>query len=217
MSTPLPRQTTTDLVAQYIARKIVNGEYAGGEQLRQEAIAAELGVSRIPVREALVQLEAEGLVVIRAHRGAVVSELTADDAIDIFDTRMLLEPYLVKKAMARVTADELQTVENALVEYEAAVARGDARELSQLNWKFHLALLAPSGRVRSLALLQSLYTSADRYLLLQIEPLAAQTKAGREHREVFEFYRKGNALETERLMRRHLADARKEIVSHLKQ
>lgn len=214
---PLQRQTVTAMVAEYITARIIGGDYPGGHQIRQEAIAVELGVSRFPVREALLQLEADGLVVIRTHRGAVVSELSADDAVDLFDARLLLEPFLVEKAIARVSDQEIAAVETAMRAYELAISRGDdPKELSRLNWAFHTALLEPSMRPRSMAVVQTLFSSADRYLRLQIEPAKAQAKALREHREIFEAYRRRQADETSLLLRRHVADAVDEIVSQLR-
>lgn len=212
----LQRQTVTAMVADYIASKIIGGDYPGGHQIRQEAIAAELGVSRIPVREALLQLEADGLVVIRTHRGAVVSDLSADDAIDLFDARLLLEPFLVRKAMARMSDDDVANAGRALKDYEDAIPRSDPKELSRLNWAFHVALLSPSMRPRSMAVVQTLYSSADRYLRLQIEPIKAQTKALDEHRDIFEAYRSRDIVLTSKLLKKHVADAADEIVSQLK-
>ena len=213
----LQRQTVTAMVAEYIAARIIGGDYPGGHQIRQEAIAAELGVSRIPVREALLQLEADGLVVIRTHRGAVVSELSADDAIDLFDARLLLEPFLVEKAIAHASDQDIAAIEKSMRAYEAAIARGDdPKDLSRLNWAFHTALLEPSMRPRSMAVVQTLYNSADRYLRLQIEPAKAQAKALQEHRELFEAYRRRDIAETARLLRKHIADAAGEIVSQLR-
>jgi DNA-binding GntR family transcriptional regulator len=204
------------MVADFIASKIISGDYPGGHQIRQEAIAAELGVSRIPVREALLQLEADGLVVIRTHRGAVVSDLSADDAIDLFDARLLLEPFLVRKAMARMTDEDIANVDRALKQYEDAIPRGDPKELSRLNWAFHTALLSPSMRPRSLAVLQTLYSSADRYLRLQIEPLKAQTKALHEHQDIFRAFRERDVATTSKLLKKHVSDAADEIVGQLK-
>ncbi|MEP9387433.1 GntR family transcriptional regulator [Mesorhizobium sp. KR9-304] len=212
----LQRQTVTAMVADYIASKIIGGDYPGGHQIRQEAIAAELGVSRIPVREALLQLEADGLVVIRTHRGAVVSDLSADDAIDLFDARLLLEPFLVRKAMARMSDEDISNAGRALKDYEDAIPRGDPKELSRLNWAFHIALLSPAMRPRSLAVVQTLYNSADRYLRLQIEPIKAQTKALHEHRDIFEAYRARDIVQTSKLLKKHVSDAAEEIVSQLK-
>jgi DNA-binding GntR family transcriptional regulator len=212
----LQRQTVTDMVAGYIASKIIDGGYPGGHQIRQEAIAAELGVSRIPVREALLQLEAEGLVEIRTHRGAIVASLSEDDAIEIFDARLLLEPFLVRKAIARLTDEDIASAGAALKQYEEAVRRSDPGELSKLNWAFHMALLSPSGRRRSLAVVQTLYNSADRYLRLQIEPLKAQRKALHEHRNIFDAYRTRDAAATAKLLKQHVSDAAEEIVGQLK-
>ncbi|MBN9272851.1 MAG: GntR family transcriptional regulator, partial [Mesorhizobium sp.] len=113
-ASPRRRQTVSAMVADHIAGKIIGGEYPGGHQIRQEAIAAELGVSRIPVREALLQLEADGLVVIRTHRGAVVSELSAEDAVDLFEARLQLEPFLVGKAIERVSDGGIAEVETSM-------------------------------------------------------------------------------------------------------
>lgn len=212
---PLQRQTIPAMVADYIAGKIITGEYVGGQQIRQEAIADELGVSRIPVREALLQLEAEGLVVIRTHRGAIVASLSVDDAVDLFDTRLLLEPFLIRKAMARMSIHDVDNAERALQAYEAAIGHGDPKELSRLNWSFHTALLAPSMRPRSIAMLQTLYSSADRYLRLQIEPVKAQAKALAEHQAIFQAYRERNVAETARLLKSHIEDAAREIVSQV--
>src|SRR5580765_1714679 len=97
--TVIKRQTVTGSVAEELRRRIVGGKYVGGDQIRQEALAAELGVSRIPIREALLQLEAEGLVVIHTHKGAIVASLTPEDAADLFEARLLVEPVVVKKAV----------------------------------------------------------------------------------------------------------------------
>lgn len=216
-ASPLRRQTVTAMVADHIAGKIIGGEYPGGHQIRQEAIAAELGVSRIPVREALLQLEADGLVVIRTHRGAVVSELSAEDAVDLFEARLQLEPFLVGKAIERVSDAGIADAEASMRAYERAIARGDdPKELSRLNWAFHTALLEPAGRPRSMAVVQTLFNSADRYLRLQIEPAKAQAKALREHRELFEAFQRRDAAETARLLARHIADAAGEIAAQLR-
>lgn len=212
----LKRKTVADSVAEYITRKIITGDYPGGHAVRQEAIAAELGVSRIPVREALLQLEAEGLIVNRPHRGAVVADLSVEDAVELFDARILFEPYLVKHSIAHATAAEIAKVAEILQEYEKAiVSHTDAAELSRLNWAFHTALLEPSRRPRSMSLVQTLYNSADRYLRLQIEPLAAQAKALKEHHVIFEAFSNRDAVATSRLLKQHIRDASEEIIEQI--
>src|SRR5262245_22263850 len=85
-----------------------------GQQLRQEALAADLGVSRIPVREALRQLEAEGFVAIESHRGAVVSKLSLDEIIELFELRIRLEGWLLALAIPEMGVDDLEKAGAAL-------------------------------------------------------------------------------------------------------
>jgi DNA-binding GntR family transcriptional regulator len=137
----IKRHTVTGSVAEELRRRIVSGEYEGGEQIRQEAVAAELGVSRIPIREALLQLESEGLVVIHTHKGAVVASLSPEDAIDLFEARLILESMLVKKAIEAATLADVAHIAACLAEYEKAVKNGaDPETLSRLNWAFHTAM-----------------------------------------------------------------------------
>jgi DNA-binding GntR family transcriptional regulator len=213
----LRRQTVTNQVTGYIAKGIAEGQYVGGQQIRQEAIATELGVSRIPVREALLQLEAMGLVVNRPHRGAIVADLSIDDAIELFETRLLLEPFLLAKAMGRLTTPAIAHTERVLKEYAAAVDRSAGpSELSRLNWEYHAALMAPAQSPRLTAFIQTLYNSADRYLRIQIQSQAAQARALAEHRKLFELYKAGNVKSASKLLKSHIADASAEIVARLK-
>src|SRR6476661_6042561 len=117
----IKRHTVTGSVAEELRRRIVSGEYEGGEQIRQETVAAELGVSRIPIREALLQLESEGLIVIHTHKGAVVASLTTDDAVDLFEARLTLEPPMLKKAVVAATPIDVTRIGACLAEYERAV------------------------------------------------------------------------------------------------
>ena len=98
--------TVAEQAADALRRKIMSGELPEGFSLRQDALATEFGISRIPVREALVQLEGEGLVTIVPHKGAVVSGLSIDEISELFMLRSLLEPLLLKKSAPRLTAED---------------------------------------------------------------------------------------------------------------
>src|SRR5678810_63542 len=95
---PIKRQTLTGMTADAIRERILRGRYPEGSPLRQDAIGAELGVSRIPVREALRQLEAEGLVTFNPHRGAIVSSLSLEEIGELFELRAEIECDLLRRA-----------------------------------------------------------------------------------------------------------------------
>src|SRR5665213_669675 len=107
MVLPITRQTVTHQATVALRERILRGVYADDTPLRQDALAAELGVSRIPIREALRQLEAEGLVVFNPHRGAVVSSLSVDEIDELFELRSQIESDLVRRAVSRTTAEDI--------------------------------------------------------------------------------------------------------------
>src|SRR5438445_1145345 len=98
-SAPIPRQSLSAAVVERLTEKILSGELREGEQLRQDAIATEFQISRIPVREALSHLAAEGLITIVANRGAVVSALSPGEIMELFETRAVLECYILRWAI----------------------------------------------------------------------------------------------------------------------
>src|SRR5215208_5109877 len=142
---PIQRQTIASMTVVALRERILRGDYPEGEPLRQDALADELGVSRIPVREALRQLESEGLVVFNPHRGAVVSSLSLDEIAELFELRAEIECDLVRRAIPLITEQQLERATEVLDEFEAALAAGEASRWGQLNWHFHAALYAPAN------------------------------------------------------------------------
>src|SRR3982751_2703327 len=106
-SAQIQRQTTASMAVEALRERILRGDYPEGEPLRQDALAEELGVSRIPVREALRQLEAEGLVTFSPHRGAVVSSLSLDEIDELFELRAAIESDLLRRAIPKMTKEQL--------------------------------------------------------------------------------------------------------------
>src|SRR5579859_2538741 len=104
----IPRQSLTSAVADKLRDQIIRGEIPEGAQLRQDAIATQFQVSRIPVREALRQLDAEGLIAIVPNRGAIVPALSPDDVEELFAIRALLEPEILKHSTPRLTENDLE-------------------------------------------------------------------------------------------------------------
>src|SRR5262245_10379716 len=122
----LHHKTIAAAAADALRRRILDGEFAAGTQLRQDALAQALGTSRIrvgaggiPVREAVLQREAEGLVTILPHRGAVVTKLSLNEIEEMFELRALLEPRLLRRSAPLLTPADYDELDGILREYSA--------------------------------------------------------------------------------------------------
>ncbi len=146
----LKRQTTAELVADELRSRIIAGEIGEGEQLLQEQLASDLGVSRIPLREAMRQLEAEGLITLTSHRGGVVSVLTMDQIRELFEIRACLESWLLTLAIPVMTNADFESLDAIIDEMHP----GEIAHWGELNWRFHQALYAPARRDQTLQMLR---------------------------------------------------------------
>lgn len=140
--TPAPREALRDEVVEEVRERIVSGVYRPDDRLRERALSEEFGVSRVPVREALLVLEQQRMVVNRPRIGAVVTELTAGDVEELFDVRTALEPLVAGRAARYRDDDDLAALRSHQGRATAAAARGDLRAGSLANADFHLALVA---------------------------------------------------------------------------
>lgn len=211
----LPRRTLTDAATRVIRERILAGSLPAGEPLRQEALAAELGVSRIPLREALQRLEAEGLVALIPHRGAVVAELPTADALELFELRSLIESDLIHRATGRSTPSDHMAVKRAAAEFEAALSQGDVASLGQANFQFHLALYRPAMRPRTVEVYRQLHQQCDRLLRLQLTLTDGGDQAVREHAGIADAVTRGDAEAAARLTHHHILGAGQRLVRTL--
>jgi DNA-binding GntR family transcriptional regulator len=182
----LRHKTVAAAVADSLRERILNGELAPGMQLRQDALAEEFGISRIPVREALLQLEATNLVKIVPHRGAVVSGLTLGELEDIFQLRAQMEPQLLILSAPRLTPDDFNALRALSEEYCGALESNQILRWGDLNRRFHLDLLRHAGRPRSLTILSGLLQDCDRPTRLQLATSGDMAAAVREHTEILD-------------------------------
>lgn len=200
----LSHKTMAAATADELRRRILAGTFPAGMPLRQDALAAELGISRIPIREALVQLEAEGLVTILPHRGAVVSELSADEVAELFELRALIEPALLRHSAPRLTAADYAGLRAMLTEYSAELRAENIARWGELNTRFHLLLYRHAGRARSLALAESLLRSSDLHTRLQLQLTSGQERAEHEHAELVRLCESGKVAEACDLLKAHI-------------
>jgi DNA-binding GntR family transcriptional regulator len=151
-----------------IRHRILRGELAEGEQIRQEAVASEFGISAIPVREALRHLEAEGLVTFQMNRGAVVSGLSLEEVQEVYDIRALLEPDMLRRAIPLLSEDDLKWARCYLERYDAALLAGRMGDWSDWHWKFHSALYEPANRTVAMGITRNLNYKTDAYARLRM-------------------------------------------------
>ncbi len=198
-------KTVTGAVAAEIRRRILDGSYRTGMKLAQDMIAAELGVSRIPVREALFQLDAEGLVTIEPQRGASVSPLSAERMIETLEMRAILEPYLLRHSAPNLTEADHAALSALLADYAEAIETGAVDRWGELNTAFHLGLYARANRPRALATVTTLLRESDRYTRVQLSASAEyQRRAQAEHETLLRLCRDGEIEEAARLMQAHI-------------
>ncbi|MFE7748409.1 GntR family transcriptional regulator [Streptomyces sp. NPDC057428] len=147
---------------------IVSGVFERGSRLTEEVLARRYGVSRVPVREALRTLESEGFVVTRRHAGACVAEPTEQEAADLLEIRMLLEPLGAARAAQRRTDAHLKVLRGLVRLGQERVRRGEGEDLRSLGGWFHETLAQASGSPALIALLTQLrYKIAWMYAVEQ--------------------------------------------------
>lgn len=204
---PIRRHTVASMTVDAIRERILRGTYPEGEPLRQEALAEVLGVSRIPVREALRQLEAEGLVIFSPHRGAVVSTLSLQEIEELFELRADVESDLLRRAIPNVTPAQLDQAMDVLDAYDAALRDGDIAQWGALNWHFHATLYAPADRTITMGVVNKLHQHSDRYLRMQLALTHGESRASKEHRAIASAVRRRNVQKASQLLRQHILGA----------
>ena len=208
--------TVAQTVAAQIREQILKHEVKGGEPLRQEAIAKSFGTSIIPVREALRQLEAEGLVELQSHRGAIVSELTLSKALEWIHLRRLIETDLIGLAIDNITEADFDEASKILGKFDDALDhRREIAHWSEYNWNFHSALYRPANRPETMKVLSSLHKKCDRYIRLQLLGGDHIVRAEKEHHELIDLCRQRNKRAAKALMHQHIVGVEKDLVEQL--
>jgi Transcriptional regulators len=210
-------RTIAAAVAAELRRRILDGEIPAGSQLRQDALAAEFAVSRIPVREALMQLEAEGLVKIHPHRGAVVPELSLTEIDELFELRLLLEPRLLAASAPRLTDGDYTRLDDILDEYSDELRARHVSRWGELNRAFHLLLYSRADKPRTASIVANLLQDCDRHTRLQLTLTGGMERAEAEHAELVRLCRAGRIDEACELLRAHIENVGRALRRFLEQ
>jgi len=201
------RRTTPDLIADSLREAIFGGQLADGAELNQAAVAEHYGVSRVPVREAMRALQAEGLIIAEAHRRPTVRGLSVARVLELFDLRRMIEGYLVERATPEVDETTLGSL-RLLTERMPQASTHD--EWMMLNGEFHTRLYAPSGATTALAMAESLRGRAERYLRLWSSGRGFDraAPATREHGRILDCVAAGDAAGARAEVEAHVAKTR---------
>lgn len=196
----------TEVVLEEIRRGILTRELKPGQPLVEAELAARLGVSKTPVREALKVLSNSGLVTFSPYKGASVCVVDAELAKSVYDIRMVLEPEAVRRSVERRSPDLLEDAAEALKEASAAIADKDQAALSLLNRRFHRALYSGCGNPLMVSMLDGLKDRAALISVVGWEANPSWRKEWNEHKAVLAAAKKGDADGAAGLLRAHIGD-----------
>jgi len=206
------RQTASDHVADALRQAIVSGQFEDGEELNQVELAQHFNVSRVPIREALRRLQAEGLVSAEAHRRATVIGLNRERAEETFTIRALLESFMLERAAERLTAEDLAALGD-LCDKMDEVADNHGQWL-ELNRRFHQQLLMPARSPVAMAIVERLVGQVERYLR-RSGGIQRAEEAGREHRQILRALKRGDVERAKTVLYRHILSTWKGVSATL--
>ncbi len=210
---PFDRISAPQLVATVLREAIVTGALQGGASLRQELIANDLNTSKVPVREALRELEGQGLVEFMPNRGFVVKATSYHEMAEAFELRTVLEPLAVQHSLPAATPKQLDGIERIIDDFENVT---DMMLISQWNLRLHLAFYAPAGMSHLENMITRAHTIAQRYTHIYMRLSDAPIATQEEHRAILAAYRARELELAKDLMRKHIAIASTEFADYLK-
>ena len=204
--------TAVTWILENLRNAILDGTMKAHTVVRQDKLAETYGVSRMPIREAIRLLEAEGLVIARPNRGSVIAPLDPDDAAEIFDVRAALETLALRRSIPRLTESQKQGATAALEALETAAP--DHR--SALHRVFHLSLCAAGGN-RLIRLIGQHIDAAERYLRLEATVAGIVDKDRREHRALLDATLSGDVTSATLLIDQHVAETGRQMAVILRE
>lgn len=196
-------QTLTQQVYSVIKEAILQLKLAPGTPLVEEELAFQLGTSKTPVRDALLELERDGLVVRIPYKGTYVSEISEQDAKEIFELHAVLEGLAGRLAAVSFTPQELDQAEAILNAYDAALAAGDYEAVTNYGKQFHQLVIRRATNRRLLTILRTLDDQLHRLRRISSQDLARLQKSAGEHRAILAALRAGDPEQVEAAFRKH--------------
>jgi DNA-binding GntR family transcriptional regulator len=210
----LPASSRRQQVVDLLRDEITTGRRASGEQLKQDQIARELGVSPGPVREALRQLESEGLVELVPNRGVFVADITAAELTGLLlPVRLAIESYAVPVAIARLRAEHLDELQEIVDQMGKSASTNDLARINELDVRFHEITVEAAGSMHAL----QLWRSVQPRLRAQFYRLAPRHSAAeeiqQEHQQLLDVIRSGDDDALRAAIREHIVDSAQDLLS----
>ncbi|WP_341878201.1 GntR family transcriptional regulator [Defluviitalea saccharophila] len=203
------------LVFHRIREDILEGKYEAGEPLTEVAISQHLGVSRTPVREALKQLELEGLVTSIPNKGTVVSGVSKQDIIDIYEIRSLIEGLAARWAASKITDEQLKELEEIIELTEFYTGKNNMEHLHELDSRFHEVIYEASNSKPLKHILSDFHHYAQKVRMQSIATPGRAQKSTEEHKAILEAIKNRNPEEAERLTNLHVKNVKENMMKYL--
>jgi DNA-binding GntR family transcriptional regulator len=210
----ISRSTTQDNVVDQLRKLILNHYFNPKDRLPQNHLAELLGVSRTPIREALVKLASEGLVTFSPYKGASVADFSVEDLNEIYSVRIALEGYAAYLSALRISDKEVDQLSRLLQRMKSALKKNDQQELLRLNRKFHTGIYSGANERRLLELINNHIDQAEIYRRIFVN-LDHSREEMVKHQEVLIALRTHNAELAEKLTRTHLRKTAEKLIEYL--
>lgn len=208
-------RTLSDRVFEEVREQILRGQLRNGGPIRQDALANELGISKIPLREALARLEQEGLLINHPNRGYYVQAMSREQVDEIYALRLSIEPQAAAFASQVATADDQAHAKQAFTALDTA-AHSNLPAVAVRNREFHIALVAPGRKILTTQLVERLTVLAERYVIAHLEPAGRDARAHIEHQTLFNAWVERDKRKVERLLKEHIQGTLKDLRAQLK-
>lgn len=209
---PIPAHLARTVIEETLRAAILDGRIPCGAALRQQDLADLFGVSRMPVREALRQLEAQSLLNVVAHKGAVVAPLVQGDAVETYALRILLESEALRLSVPLLQDEDLEQAARYIGELET---QSDYTEIGRLNRLFHMALYSRAPNRRLLKLVEDGLNEEERFLRFNLEAMGLGKLSQDDHQALLRAAKDRDVERSVKLLEHHLNRAVEVITRYL--
>lgn len=208
------RKTTQELVTDALRQAILNGYFGDGEPIETTELANKFGVSRMPIRIALQQLEKEGLVLLPPHKKAVAVKLSPDEVRKISAIRYELEALAIRESSSRITSSHIEKAEKLISKMDQCQS---SKEFVRLNMEFHNIIYQPCQNEPLINIITQYRNNVERYLHIYLKDMESIRMANEDHKQILQSLKDHNIMEAEKQIRKHLMHTCETIAELLEQ